>query len=94
LSTDAIWAREHFVKEEKAMEEKAPSKLLLRVPRAAELADVSRAEGYNLVARGEWPHVRIGAKGTGVRVVYADLIEWIERQKRHGYGAATTDRAA
>ena len=76
------------------MEERAANKLLLRVPRAAELADVSRAEGYNLVARGEWPHVRIGAKGTGVRVVYADLLEWIERQKRHGYGTPTGNQAA
>jgi predicted DNA-binding transcriptional regulator AlpA len=63
-----------------------PTKLLLKVPSAAEMASVSRAEGYNLVARGEWPHVRIGAKNTGVRVVLADLLDWIERRKRFGYG--------
>lgn len=68
------------------METAASHKLLLRVPKAAEMADVSRAEGYNLVARGEWPHVRVGAKGTGVRVVLADLLDWIERRKRIGYG--------
>ena len=67
------------------MEATNPSRLLLRVPKAAELADVSRAEGYNLVARGEWPHVRVGAKGTGFRVVMADLLDWIERRKRVGY---------
>lgn len=76
------------------MNEVMPSKLLLRVPRAAELADVSRAEGYNLVARGDWPHLRIGAKGTSVRVVYADLLAWIERKKRVGYEEDAIERIA
>ncbi len=72
------------------MKELAPNQLLLRVSRAAELADVSRAEGYNLVARGEWPHVRVGAKGTGVRVVLADLLAWIEERKQRGYVQGST----
>ena len=63
-----------------------PTKLLLKVPDAAELASVSRAEGDNLVARGEWPHVRIGAKGSSIRVVLADLLAWIEASKRRGHG--------
>ncbi len=78
------------MKEVISVEEVTPRRLLVKVPRAAELADVSRAEGYNLVARGEWPHVRVGAKGTGVRVVMADLVAWIEERKQRGYGQVST----
>ncbi len=72
-----------------------PERLLLRVKAAADLADVSRTTAYDLVARGEWPHVRIGAGETGIRVVRADLLDWIERRKRRGYGyAGSGDDAA
>ncbi len=70
------------------------NKLLLRVTEAAELASVSRSTAYELVAQGAWPCVRVGSGGTGVRVVYADLLEWVEQQKRHGYGTSTNQQAA
>jgi predicted DNA-binding transcriptional regulator AlpA len=60
-------------------------KLLLRVPQAALLCGVSRAEAYNMVKRGDWAHVRVGLKNTGVRVVVASIFAWIEREQRRGY---------
>lgn len=54
-----------------------PERLLLRVPEAAEMAAV-RTKAYDLISAGEWKVVRIGV---AVRVVLADLREWVERQK-------------
>lgn len=62
-------------------------KLLLRVIEAAELTSVSRSTAYDLVARGEWAVVHIGAgggAGTGVRVVASSLVEWIDRRRTGG----------
>ncbi|HEX5504879.1 MAG TPA: helix-turn-helix domain-containing protein [Thermomicrobiales bacterium] len=60
-----------------------PARLLLRVREAARLADVPRSTAYELIARGEWPHVR--AEGVGLRVPLAALEEWIARRTRYGY---------
>jgi excisionase family DNA binding protein len=69
-------------------------KLLLRVGEAAELASVSRTTAYELVARGSWPCVRVGEGGTGVRVVYSALVEWIEANTRCGRGEGPPSKAA
>jgi excisionase family DNA binding protein len=53
-------------------------KLLLRIPEAADTASISRAKAYNLIKRGEWSVVKVGSE---LRVVLADLREWIEKQK-------------
>ncbi len=42
------------------------------------MAAVSRTKAYDLISAGEWKVVRIGV---AVRVVLADLREWVERQK-------------
>lgn len=51
--------------------------LLLKVADAARLASVSRSAAYELIASGAWPVVRIGR---AVRVSYAGLVEWANRQ--------------
>jgi excisionase family DNA binding protein len=53
-------------------------KLLLRIPEAADTASISRAKAYDLIKRGEWSVVKVGSE---LRVVLADLREWIETQK-------------
>ena len=52
-------------------------RLLLKVVEAAALAAVSKSQAYVYVRSGEWPSVRVGSH---IRVVYAGLVEWIERQ--------------
>jgi excisionase family DNA binding protein len=59
-------------------------KLLVSVKVAADLAGVSRSTAYAMIASGEWTHVRIGERATGVRVVLADLVTWVEKRKQHG----------
>lgn len=34
--------------------------ILLRPAKAAQLADISRSVAYDLIAKGEWPAVRVG----------------------------------
>ncbi len=53
-------------------------KLLLRIPEAADTASISRAKAYDLIKRGEWPVIKVGSE---LRVVLADLREWIKNQK-------------
>ena len=53
--------------------------VLLRVTKAAELTDTSRSVAYDLIARGEWPSIRVGRS---IRVPVKDLMEWIEANKR------------
>lgn len=58
--------------------------ILLRPAKAAQLADISRSVAYDLIARGEWPSVRVGRS---LRVPVKDLLEWVEANKEP---AATT----
>ncbi len=51
-------------------------KLLLRVDEAATLASVGRGTAYELIASGQWPHVKVGR---GLRVPRLGLQQWIER---------------
>jgi excisionase family DNA binding protein len=50
----------------------------LRIPEAADSASISRAKAYDLIKRGEWPVIKVGSE---LRVVLADLREWIKNQK-------------
>lgn len=52
-------------------------RLAYRVPEFAAAIGVSRAKGYELIARGEVPSVRIGGS---IRVPVAALREWMDRQ--------------
>ncbi len=58
--------------------------LLLRVPDAARLASVGRTLAFELVARGEWPSVRLGR---AVRVPVDGLRAWIARNTKGGPAA-------
>jgi excisionase family DNA binding protein len=58
-------------------------KLLLRVAEAAALVSISRSKGYELVASGQWPVVRIGR---AVRVPVDELRAWVARQTREQAG--------
>jgi excisionase family DNA binding protein len=40
----------------------APARMVLSVPEAARVLGISRAFAYELVARGELPHVRLGRR--------------------------------
>ena len=51
--------------------------LLLKVPDAARLLNISRDHCYELVARGEIPHIRLGR---AIRVPRVGLEQWIARQ--------------
>ena len=52
-------------------------RLMLRPAEAAEAIGVSRAKGYELIARGEIPSVKVGGC---VRVPVAALQSWIAQQ--------------
>jgi excisionase family DNA binding protein len=54
-------------------------RLAVTVPAAAALVDVSRSTGYQLVASGEWPAIRIGRS---IRVPMEALRTWVERRRR------------
>ncbi len=51
--------------------------LLLTVEQAAKLCQISRGLAYELCARGELPHVRLGRV---IRVPRHGLEDWIERR--------------
>ncbi len=51
--------------------------LLLKVPEAARLLDISRGLAYELVARGELPSIRLGRV---IRIPRHGLEQWIARQ--------------
>jgi len=53
--------------------------LLVTVPKAAVMTDVGRSTGYELVASGEWPSVKIGRS---IRVPVEALRAWVERRTR------------
>lgn len=53
------------------------STLLLTVDQAAKLCQVSKGLAYDLIARGEIPHIRLGRV---IRVPRHGLVAWIERQ--------------
>jgi|GEM_PF-1707673 len=59
---------------------KAGDALLLTVPQAAELLQISRDLAYQLVARGELPHIRLGLAGRVIRVPRFGLEQWIARE--------------
>ena len=61
---------------------KAGDALLLTVPQAAELLQISRDLAYQLVARGELPHIRLGMAGRVIRVPRFGLEQWIAQQAR------------
>lgn len=50
-------------------------RILIRVEEAANLATISRARAYELVASGEWPSLTIGRSR---RIPLADLQAWID----------------
>lgn len=52
--------------------------LLVTVTEAAKLCGISRSTAYNLVARGNLPHVYLGP-GRILRVPVAGLQDWIAR---------------
>ena len=64
-------------------------KLLLRVAEAAELASVSRSMAYELIARGQWPSVRVGS---ALRVPLAELRRWVEAQTQQAQAGGQPDR--
>jgi len=49
---------------------------LLRISEAAQIAGCGRSKAYELSASGAWPTVETPY---GRRVVYAGLLEWLER---------------
>ena len=51
--------------------------LTVKVEEAAKMTGYSRGMAYQLVARGEWPCVRVGRS---IRVPIAALREWVERK--------------
>ena len=51
--------------------------LLLRVDEAAKLLGIGRSKTYQLIARGELPHMRVGGS---VRVPVEALRDWIRRR--------------
>lgn len=50
------------------------SRLVFSVPEAAELLGISRALGYELVARGELPYLRLGRRIVVPRVALLALV--------------------
>ena len=51
-----------------------PERLVFSVPEAAELLGISRALGYELVARGELPSIRLGRRRVVPRVALLALV--------------------
>jgi len=51
-----------------------PERLVFSVPEAAELLGISRALGYELVARGELPSLRLGRRRVVPRVALLALV--------------------
>ena len=61
---------------------------LLTVPEAANRLRISRNLAYELVARGELPHLRLGRV---IRVPTVILEAWIERSTHRGRDLANGD---
>ena len=49
-------------------------RIVLSVPEVAELLGISRTLAYELVARGELPHIRLGRRVVITRVAIARLV--------------------
>lgn len=54
-----------------------PQRLLLRIPEASKMCAIGKTKGYELVASGVWPSVRIG---TAVRIPLEGLLAWLDRE--------------
>jgi excisionase family DNA binding protein len=50
---------------------------ILTIPEVANFLKISKSKIYNLVAKKEIPHLKIGRN---VRIRLADLDEWIKKQ--------------
>ncbi len=59
--------------------------LLLTVEQAAKLCQISRGLAYDLISRGELPHIRLGRV---LRIPRHGLEEWIARQAKVGLPSA------
>lgn len=57
-------------------------KLAYRVPEAAKLLDISRAQAYLLVARGQLPAIRLG--GRSIRIPADALRRWVQEKTEGG----------
>ena len=68
------------------MNEREKGVKLYRVREVAELLGVSKKTVYMLIQSGQLPAIRIGARGGGLRVSHADLVEFIERRRLGGKG--------
>lgn len=55
------------------------ARLLLRIPEVAEVLGVSRSKVYELIALGDLPHVRLGARC--IRVPADLLATWVEGRR-------------
>jgi excisionase family DNA binding protein len=54
-------------------------KLLVNVSEAASMVSIGRSTAYALVAKGEWPIVKVGRT---CKVPVAALRKWVRRQTR------------
>lgn len=54
-----------------------PANTILTIPEVASFLKISKSKIYNLVARNEIPHLKIGRN---VRIRLVDLEEWIKKQ--------------
>ena len=59
------------------MKENGEAQILLTVPESAKLLKISRSLAYDLIARGELPHVRLGRI---IRIPRFGLEQWIARE--------------
>ena len=50
---------------------------ILTVPQVAEYLQLSKSKLYQMVKRGEIPHIKIGKN---VRIRESDLLEWLDAQ--------------
>jgi excisionase family DNA binding protein len=55
--------------------QRADERLVYTVSEAAALLGISRAHGYDLVARGEIPHLRLGRRVVVPKRVIEDLLD-------------------
>ncbi len=62
--------------------------LLLTVDQAAKLCQISRGLAYDLIARDELPHIRLGRV---IRIPRHGLEDWIARQAKVGLPPAPSE---
>lgn len=56
----------------------------MKVKTAAAETDLDEKTIRLAISTGELPAVRVGAKGTGVRILREDLIDWLRSRTRVG----------